>query len=49
MRYETTEGCICGSFDKLEDLEYEVVRQRGSHVRLSYRGKHFITVPVHKM
>ena len=32
----------------LQDLGYEVVRQRGSHVRLSYEGKHFITVPAHR-
>ena len=32
----------------LESLGYEITRQRGSHIRLSYRGKHFITVPAHK-
>lgn len=32
----------------LKRLGYVVVRQRGSHVRLSYRDKHHITVPAHK-
>ena len=35
----------------LEKIGYEVVRQRGSHVRLEKQtpvGKHKITVPYHK-
>ena len=33
----------------LERLGYEVVRQRGSHVRLRHDGPpaHFITIPLH--
>jgi len=36
----------------LECLGYEVVRQRGSHIRLrkaTEEGGHFITVPAHKV
>jgi len=36
----------------LQSLDYEVVRQRGSHIRLrkvTLLGEHTITVPAHKV
>ena len=29
-------------------LGYEIVRQSGSHIRLSRRGEHHITIPRHR-
>ena len=32
----------------LERLGYEVVRQTGSHIRLSMHGRHNLTIPRHR-
>ncbi len=36
---------LCGLLGR---LGYEVVRQTGSHVRLTHRGEHQVTIPRHR-